>query len=504
MRINKLINKDEVEVDKFYYKHDNWDDWGYKTLFDLYFVDESLELDYLGAVKIGTTESSNTSTNIDDSFEKLSDNYFSVGQDIDYYRKIEKLGYENREFILSALRDIAYNPIIYDNSIDLKVTLTSLVRDISLVSLKNEYRKLALGNSILSDYEFSFGKNNDKTKQLLTFKVDPNSNPPSNIHVLIGRNGVGKTFIIEGMIESILDGNSSAGVFKNMIDNSIIFSNLVSVSFSAFEDIRITTNRISANDKINYSYIGLKRDQSDKNNGPKSTTQLKNEFVKSLGVILRSSEARRLKEAFRELSSDPIFKENKILERIQDYSNKNINDLLPLDDHVEFDIVMNEIFRGLSSGHRIVLLTITRLVETVVEKSLVLLDEPETHLHPPLLSAFTRALSNLLIDRNAVAIIATHSPVILQEVPKNCVWKLSRYGSSSKSERLRFECFGENVGHLTREVFGLEVTDSGYHKIIAKYVSDGLSFDEIFHKFKGQIGLEAQSITRTLIFNRDH
>jgi predicted ATP-dependent endonuclease of OLD family len=51
-----------------------------------------------------------------------------------------------------------------------------------------------------------------------------------------------------------------------------------------------------------------------------------------------------------------------------------------------------------------VLLTITRLVETVEERTLVLLDEPEAHLHPPLLSAFVRSLSDLLINRNGVAI----------------------------------------------------------------------------------------------------
>src|SRR5690606_8000124 len=82
--------------------------------------------------------------------------------------------------------------------------------------------------------------------------------------------------------------------------------------------------------------------------------------------------------------------------------------------------------RLMSSGHKIVLLTITRLVSTVEEKTLVLLDEPESHLHPPLLSAFTRALSDLLLSRNGVAIVATHSPVVTQEVPMTCVWILTR------------------------------------------------------------------------------
>ncbi|MGN9540532.1 AAA family ATPase [Escherichia coli] len=63
----------------------------------------------------------------------------------------------------------------------------------------------------------------------------------------------------------------------------------------------------------------------------------------------------------------------------------------------------------MSSGHAVVLLTLTRLVATVEEKTLVLIDEPESHLHPPLLSAFIRALSDLLLD-NGLSIIATHSP----------------------------------------------------------------------------------------------
>ncbi len=40
----------------------------------------------------------------------------------------------------------------------------------------------------------------------------------------------------------------------------------------------------------------------------------------------------------------------------------------------------------MSSGHAIVLLTVTKLVARVEEKTLVLIDEPESHLHPPLLS----------------------------------------------------------------------------------------------------------------------
>jgi len=104
----------------------------------------------------------------------------------------------------------------------------------------------------------------------------------------------------------------------------------------------------------------------------------------------------------------------------------NLCELNNIKDQQEFSQRAEALFKRMSSGHAIVLLTVTKLVETVEEKTLVLLDEPESHLHPPLLSAFTRALSDLLVNRNGVAIIATHSPVVLQEVPKSCVSILRR------------------------------------------------------------------------------
>jgi predicted ATP-dependent endonuclease of OLD family len=159
----------------------------------------------------------------------------------------------------------------------------------------------------------------------------------------------------------------------------------------------------------------------------------------------------------------------------------------------------HKLFEKLSSGHKIVLMTITRLVETVEEKTLVLLDEPEAHLHPPLLAALIRALSDLLTNRNGVAVIATHSPVVLQEVPRSCVWKIRRSGTKMVAERPDVETFGENVGILTREVFGLEVTASGFHKMLREAVDESPDFDQILQRFGGELGGEARAIVRALL-----
>lgn len=157
----------------------------------------------------------------------------------------------------------------------------------------------------------------------------------------------------------------------------------------------------------------------------------------------------------------------------------------------------------MSSGHAIVLLTITRLVDKVQEKTLVLMDEPETHLHPPLLSAFVRALSDLLYDKNGVAIIATHSPVVLQEIPRSCVWKIYRVGKDVSCERPTIETFAENVGTLTSEVFSLEVARSGFHALLEASVQEGCSLESIVRKYEGQLGFEGRAILVALITERD-
>ena len=69
------------------------------------------------------------------------------------------------------------------------------------------------------------------------------------------------------------------------------------------------------------------------------------------------------------LEADPIFKESEVVRLAKIQQKQSVQRR------------SESIFKRLSSGHKIVLLTITRLVEVVEEKTLVLIDEPEAHLH---------------------------------------------------------------------------------------------------------------------------
>jgi hypothetical protein len=272
----------------------------------------------------------------------------------------------------------------------------------------------------------------------------------------------------------------------------IPFANIVSVTFSAFDPFQPIDPAENKGREVKYTYVGLKGDipKDDPFASPpnKTTEDLNGDFAESLRSCAREPKLSRWRRALNVLEVDPIFADAGFAEFVEEDLDK------PRIAEVK------RRFGRLSSGHKIVLLTITRLVESVEERSLVLLDEPEAHLHPPLLSAFVRALSDLLVNRNGVAIVATHSPVILQEVPKSCVWFLRRSGNVLVSERPQVETFGENVGVLTSEVFGLEVTNSGFHRMITDAIEEGAdTYDGLVELFDCRLGGEARGIARALI-----
>lgn len=490
-----------------YLIRDPWDDWfAFDTRYQLTVFDQYGRRNVIGQLKIGQAnlmpggerklDPPERAPVIPPIFEALNENFFSVGQGDDYYESLNALGAELRREILISLRDCAQNLNIFLKYENEPVMQTSLLRYITVENLKNRFHRLATGNAALTRYNFEYylpaieGAPSPK----MSFLVEPNSEPPTNVHVLIGRNGVGKSRCIQSLTATVLELTDPLAVPKGSLqkigDNAgnWSFSGLVHVSFSAFDSFAFPSTQTQQ--KIRGTFVGLS-DLAWPTGGTSANLKelLANQFVLSFDLCRSGLRAQRWKTAVQALCSDPMFEEANVLELL------NIPD-------GDWKAHAFWLFKRLSSGHAIVLLTTTRLVELVDERTLVVLDEPEGHLHPPLLSAFIRAISNLLVERNGVAIIATHSPVVLQEVPASCVSILNRSGAYSEISSPDLETFGESVGTLTREVFGLEVTNSGFHALIRQQVKNGLSFDEILAHFRTQLGSEAQILARSLVATR--
>lgn len=481
--------------------HDSWDDWfAYSTLYSVTYFDEDLNAEYLGAVKIGAHDivikknGGDGVPKLPKYFDKLPSNFFSLGQDIDYYTNINEISDEFRHNFMTYMNDVSFNKELFDEIINLDVTQVSLLRSVPIKTVNNDYRNLSKGQSALSKYHFRYSSalssEKDGTRFDLEFDVVPNAFPPTNIHVIIGRNGVGKTHLLSNMVKTLTKEKATLtryGKFYNDYSENI-FANVVAVSFSAFDNLDISKERKRNNGNIHYKYIGLRKEGRSNSIVTKSMTSLTNEFWERFDHCMSTGKKDRWLNIISMLNSDPIFE------------NVNVSELAKFHGDIECEEKCKKLFKRLSSGHSIVLLTITSLVSTVEQSTLALLDEPEAHLHPPLLSAFIRALSRLLYIKNGVAIIATHSPVVLQEVPKSCVWRLDRYNKQVKAERLEIETFGANIGSLTREVFGYEVTNSGFHNLINKISQEVDTFDEAVDKFGNALGDEALGILKGMIY----
>ena len=483
---------------------DNWDDFTFKTMFSLSVFDENGNYVECGTVKIGFKGQSigRTSEKLILPKEELPEEFFSLGQDVEYYKNINnKLSKEFAESLLAALRDVVFDKALLSNIESEEVFKTSLTRDLRVSMIEGQFRRVLEGGAPLTDFKFSYrDPGSEKTAKIdLFFNVTNDSKPSSNIHVLIGRNGVGKTTLLNNMIHALVKrGEEDAGpgnfyARSNFIETQMpddFFSAIVSVSFSAFDPFRPMRDRPNRNDGLAYFYVGMKK-VPDSEGEPvilKSHADLCQDFLSSLGSCFSvSAKKTRWVTAIERLASDDNF------------SDMNLPSLADPENSNDFTRKARNLFERMSSGHAIVLLTMTRLVETVDEKTLILMDEPESHLHPPLLSAFTRALSELLSNRNGVAIVATHSPVVVQEVPRTCVWTMERSRAEGSCERPELETFGENVGVLTREIFGLEVTRSGFHDLLRQRVEQGLSYEEVLSEYNGNLGFEALAQLRAMV-----
>jgi len=475
------------EKEGFHLVRDHWNDFGFCTLFELYHVDSKREKK-IGYVKIGLKGQIEGYTRLNEQFMELSDKHFSLGQSVDFYSNLRELGDDLRVQCLTSLRDLAYNEDIFKEVIEEESVEKSLLRDLNVRIVTNQFRRVAHGGAILTDYNFNFrmpfGEMGDD--EVFNFRVIPESLPPTNIHAIIGTNGTGKTTALNGILK---------GYLENDLEEE--FSNAIFISFSIFDKKIYEPSSTNSHKSIvkNYHCVEVR----DSELGRKDQSGLRKKFADSIKEILSKRRQGYLKSMIEVLNADSNLESFGFIEILERFEHAE-REQEKMEKAIEqCSKEYGQVFDKLSSGHQIVLMSIAKIVEFIVEKTLILIDEPEIHLHPPLLSAFVRALSKVTISENAVAILATHSPVVLQEVPKSCVSIMHKHGNRVNIQKPRFETFGENVGILTEEVFGLEIPKTGFHTLLRKIVEESPVYEDVVHRFNNELSIEAKAIVRTYI-----
>lgn len=461
----------------------NWNDYSYRTKFNVHLRYKG-ECKVLGEVKIMSSHmddnsdlsnpKKNVSPIIDETFEKLGGEFYSLGQELEYYRNLSKLNRDLGDELLKGIRDCATFIKPEDGIREHKAFWDSLTRGSEAKKCLKEggdyYFKKSKRTKISFDYA---GKVFDESNSFLSFEFDRVSDLPSTINVIIGRNGSGKTRLLSKLSEDIVMNNDDS-VF---LPERPLISRVVAISYSAFDNFRIPTFG-AGSEGNDYRYIGIrKRLEGEDGDAIKSSDDHWNDIS---------------------IAIDEIEDEN-LLGEIEKFIETSAFDGVV---NIKDRKALKPIFSRMSSGQKISLSIICQLAAFLEDDSLVLFDEPENHLHPGLLWSMMVSFDRVLKKKRSYSIIATHSPIILQQVPSNYVNVVYRNGSVVSADKIKSETFGENLQAIMEKAFGFVEPEHDYRDIFRFLKKDKkLGKSEIEALFSKELGLQARVFLSTMFKN---
>lgn len=432
-----------------------WNDYSNKSTYCLYFYPNILDCEKIGFVKIIHQNVDNTPDILNDNFYVLNDNFCSLGQEYNYYANIKSLFEKTYDSIFWALKDVAIFPDIQEKFESLYYFNNSLIRYDEQEQLLREvkYRLYDYNLKNLYSFQYSFKPNFSEEFVDIDFDFDGNKALPSRIFAIIGKNGTGKTQLITSLPIDISKKKSEVFTPKTPL-----FSKVIAVSYSAFDSFEIPSKTVD----FNYIYCGLK----DSKNGPYTEKGLKLRFHNSWKRIASN------KRFSKWLNLLPFFLDSKLINELVVSNGNSFEEKVDLKG-------FNSVIKKLSSGQSILLYIITEIVANIRYASLVIYDEPETHLHPNAISQLINAIHELTNEFQSYCILATHSPLIVRELLSRNVYIMERDESVVIIRKPISETFGENLTVITEDIFGNSIIPNQYKITLNRMVKSGKSYEEI-------------------------
>lgn len=471
--------------------HSTWDDYSYRSTFEFRFFDGKKYIE-IGELKIIDNTKDLGNVDFESGISFLEDKFCSLGQSKDYYLSIRELGHEDEHEILKILNDCAYDEVIYREFSGLDQFKSSAVRFSTAEQVLSFAQDIYSRNNETKmtpchSFKFNTKLRGFDSEYKLNFKFfnQHESEIPSNINVIIGRNGTGKTQLLNDLAKTIsgygFEGKEELIKARDskFVNGSPKFGRVIVVSYSAFDNFEIPGKNESEIKEMQsqghiygYKYCGLRERMSDNEYRLRNIEEISSEFKTAIGNLRSSNRIDDWTSCIQHVISDPSFRHLK-KEQLQ------------------------KTFSHLSSGQKIILSILTSIFDHIEDNSIVIIDEPETHLHPSLISAFMHSLRSILSLSNSYAIIATHSPVILQETPSKFVQVLKGSVKRPKTSSLSCESFGEEISTLTEEVFKVSFEESNFYNVLSGLSDKGYTDEKIEKIFGNRLGITARSFLRS-------
>lgn len=441
--------------------------------------------------------------------------FFSLLPSIGVYRNLVKtLGTDSASKVLKAINDLVY---LKDNPKSITWMQEILSSDVFSKSfMRNSEPFFAFHNAgnLIKGLEFE-EFDNLSNKLNLTFQLDGYINPhsidlkfsssgliPKRINILIGENGTGKSQALNHFVRASLQQRNYKNNLTDIDTESgrPMISRLLAIGTPGETNNTYPKDSIK-NPKLNYRMLLLTRN---------SRSGISRTIGESLVQLARMDESIREQDRWGIFlkSIDKVIPLNIIRIRLKnkfdglnyislDNLGRNLNEERQLElwsninSGAEPMMQFGENVYPMSSGQLSFFKFALLACLNVENGSFVLLDEPETHLHPSLISDFANLLDTILEQTGSYALIATHSPYFVREVAREQVHVFKKLNDNEiQITNPRLKTFGANVGDISYFVFGEDDNNALHQKLITKAKIYGLSYLDIKNEYSSELPTE--------------
>jgi predicted ATPase len=462
---------------------DNWDDFGWKCRFIATLHRSKDDEVDLGPVRISVAGEQFRMKDLPIVLRKLPPKCASLGESIAYYRGVGNLPRRLQSSYLTALRDIVARPKRRERITDANLWEKSFMREASsrhALKRGGIYIRSPVEEVEPPNFRFTMSLSEAAEPHVVNFDFSSQDGLPSRTILLIGRNGTGKTRVLSSLATALMPPQVfSEETLVGMPDSNITpppsISRVIAISYNAFDEFPLPreparTPRmlgVAYRSRASYKYCGLRTPE---------------------GAINVAEVDRMLREALQ-----PVVESERtdVLQRVLStlLDSDRARALTSDDDDIRKPAVL-----ALSAGQRLVAAIFSNIVGFIEEGSLLLIDEPETNLHPGLLTSVIAALNDTLREFDSYAVVASHSPILLQQIPNRYVRVFTRDNMDRPEIKVpTFETFGEDLGELARRVLGLADPERDFTHVLNELYKRYGSAEAIRALFPYPLGVPAQA-----------
>lgn len=353
----------------------------------------------------------------------------------------------------------------------------------------------AISNSFNLEFKLDGFENNHK----VSFCFDSKALIPSRINVLIGKNGLGKSQSLNKLCRALLKRTEpgSTKVYTNYgLQKAPMINRLIALVCPG------ETSSTFPGEYANRQTLFYRKIELSKSSGNNSLGVLFERLLRSDNYINKSYRVDIFKDAlftvvdikslYLKASSDN-FIPVRSLHYLDGFTEQDLKVAEQVRKCSEAVVKLGDEYYPLSSGQKAFFDFALRCCLYIENGTLIVLDEPETHLHPNFIGEFVELLDYILEHTGSFAIIATHSPYLVREVGRQQVHVFS----SERDERSdyinisnpRLRTFGSDVESISQFVFNEDIDNRLTDKIFKKRGEK--SFEELVDELSDEVSLGA-------------